>query len=101
MKICSGIKGKNILKLKLYLLKYFWWIFIYILKKIRLHIYDVKSSGSFVNGNSDGVLEFKIRENNDDKSLENNFKEIKQSLKDNMGLEVASKENSKSNNKKK
>jgi hypothetical protein len=54
----------------------------------RIHVYDVKPSGSIANGNINGSLSFKIRENNDDTNFTEKVKQITNEMKSKMGLEV-------------
>jgi hypothetical protein len=46
----------------------------------------VKSNCSFANGNSNGNLTFKIRENNDESDFKNSVDQIKTDIKNKMGL---------------
>ena len=54
----------------------------------RIHIYDLKSSGAYINGNTNGHLSFKIRENSDDVNFHSNMVEIKNEMNLKMGLNV-------------
>ena len=48
-----------------------------------IHIYDIReNSGSLINHKNDNILEFKIRENDKDKNLEEKINKIKKEFKD-------------------
>ena len=48
-----------------------------------IHIYDIReNSGSLINHKNDNILEFKIRENDKDKNLEEKINKIKNEFKD-------------------
>ncbi len=48
----------------------------------------MKPSGSYANGNKNGSLSFKIRENNDDASFLEKVDQITKDMKSKMGLDV-------------
>jgi hypothetical protein len=47
----------------------------------------VKSTGSYINGNTNGSVTFKIRENNDDGEFKTNLEDCKTKLKE-MGMNI-------------
>ena len=51
----------------------------------RIHIFDVKPNGSYINGNTNGSLSFKIREN---EGFESDLTQIQGEIKNKMGLEL-------------